>query len=188
MTSSIKNLGPFANPKDLWRKSGLPWKDLGGESALQALCPLGSLIASEREKMDILVGGTAAHIIGIAALNLNVRNIHVISEAIDKNKENGLTLFPNMKNLKASYTYNRVLIGFAKKTWDAKTCTPWIQRLKPGGQITLFGLAETMLQKAFEDVAKEGFSLRASGRRNQFSFISGTINGNHRPVTFPKNT
>ena len=107
---------------------------------------------------------------------------------VSKADANALGVFPsphlsilnNLEEVAVGRHYHRVLLGFAGTSWDVHACTPWIQRLKPEGQLIVFGITESQVSLIFEEMAAKGFALRASGRRHGFSFLAGTMEHGHR--------
>jgi len=185
VNQTTKSLGPFPDIKETWGEHGLRWKDLGGEAAMHALCPINAMDITRRQKMKLLVGGPGGPLAALAAATLQIGAIHaIVSEA----EADALGTFPSphlstlndLVEVAAGRHYHRVLLGFAGTSWDVHACTPWIQRLKPEGQFIVFGIAESQVSQVFEEMATKGFALRASGRRHDFAFLAGTMEHGHR--------
>jgi len=185
VSANTKSLGPFPDIKETWGEHGLRWKDLGGEAAMHALCPVEAMDITRRQKMKLLVGGPGAPLAALAAATLQIGAVHAVvseteADALGTFSSPHFSILSNLEEVAAGRHYHRVLLGFASTAWDVHTCTPWIQRLKPEGQFIVFGIAETQVSLVFEEMAAKGFALRASGRRHDFAFLAGTMEHGHR--------
>ena len=179
------SLGPFPDIEETWGEHGLRWSKLGGESALHALCPISAMDTNRRQKMKLLVGGSGAPLAALAAATLQLGEIHAVfdkdeADALAEFQKPAFSVMANLEEVAVGRHYHRVLLGFASTPWDVHACTPWIQRLKPEGQFIVYGISESQVDLVFEEMAAKGFSLRASGRRHDFTFLAGTMEHGHR--------
>ncbi len=170
-----------------WGSTFATWMEQGGETALHALAPVAAMDPNVRHTMKLLAVGPGAPLAAVAAVQMNLLQVHLVCSAKDRealqplrNNKTEFDFFTEESDVPTGRHYHRILYGSGKQSVVTQDCAAWVKRLKPEGQFLLFALPEDELQAAFKNLASKGFALRGSGRRQSLGFLAGTLEHGHR--------
>ena len=161
------------------------WSRSGGLLALQAIAPAAALPNGTRARLSFLGVGPGAALAGYAALRLGARRTELVLHPDDQAAFDALAGNDRASKRVAAYRriedapdgafHDMVALGCDGAVPPMDQCAPLVRRLRPEGQLLLFGLPADGLEEVFDEVARRGLSLRAMGIRDGLAFLSGSL-------------
>lgn len=162
------------------------WQRAGGLLGLQALAPAAGLPEEQRARMSVLAAGPGAALIGYAALALGARHVEVVLhpedrqafEALtDRESRQRATVHQRVEDAPGGALHALAAFGCDGAVPDIVQCEPLVRRLRPEGQLLLYGLPSDMLEPVFDELARRGLSLHAMGIADGQAFLAGSLEG-----------
>jgi hypothetical protein len=172
-------LGPAGERFDEWQRAG-------GLLGLQALAPAAGLPADQRARMSVLAAGAGAALIGYAALALGARDVEVVlhpedheafEALLDREAKQRATVHRRAEDAAGGALHALAAFGCDGAVPDIALCEPLVRRLRPEGQLLLYGMPTDMLEPVFDELARRGLSLHAMGIDDGQAFLAGSLEG-----------
>ncbi|MBC8330031.1 MAG: hypothetical protein H8E31_14930 [Planctomycetes bacterium] len=166
------------------------WLEEGGELAVQALNPVAGLPLEERRAYSLVAAGPGAAIGALAGCAIGFARISAALHpddlepfrraAKDMDRSSVKAVASRLEDLPVDRACHIALMGCGGRRPQAADCLPLVRRLRPEGQLVLFGIPQEELQDTFEDFSQRGFSLRGSGIRDGLGFLAGSLDHGRR--------
>ena len=161
------------------------WQRTGGLLALQAIAPAAGLPATMRARMSVLAVGPAAALVGYVALRLGAKRVELVLHPEDREAFEALAgedlaragIHRRLEEVPNGAFHDLASFGCDGTVPALDQCEPLVRRLRPEGQLLLYGLPSDMLEPVFDDLARRGLSLRAMGIADGQAFLSGSLEG-----------
>jgi len=166
------------------------WLEDGGELAVQAINPVAGLPLEERRAFSLVAAGPGAALAALTACAVGFARITVALHPDDfepfqaaadaMGGSSARTVTQRPEELPTDHPGHLSLLGCGRRRPATADCLPLVRRLRPEGQLVLFGVPEGDLQEVFQDLSQRGFSLRGTGIRDGVGFLAGSLDHGHR--------
>lgn len=167
------------------------WLAAGALLGVQALAPLSDLPERVRRRLGFLGAGPGCALAALAALRLGFAEVRLIAHPEDEAAFAALaagvgaagawTLHRRVDEAPDGAFHHWALIGCdgtLPSAWDA--FAPFARRLRPEGQLVLFGLPAAGLEDAHREAARRGYALRSFALRGALAAVGGSLDHHHR--------
>ncbi len=161
------------------------WLRAGGMLALQAIAPAAALPQPVRSRMSFLGVGPGAALAAYAALRLGAQRAEVVLHPDEQDAFDRLARTAAEPERAASYRriedvpngafHDMTAYGCDGAVPSLDLCAPLVRRLRPEGQLLLYGFPADALDRMFDEVASRGLSLRAMGIAGGLGFLAGSL-------------
>lgn len=166
------------------------WLAAGALLAAQALAPIAAMPKTTRDRLGFLGEGPGVGLAAWIALHLGCprveavlhpKEIALLQEAVDKTPHaERFRYLRRIDEAEDGAFFQLVAYGCDGSLPDSLAITaPLVKRMRPEGQLLLFGLPEAELEEAFDRAAKRGLSLRAMGVHEKMAFFAGSLEQRH---------
>lgn len=166
------------------------WLAAGGLLAAQAMAPIAAMPKDSRGRLRFLGEGPGVGLAAWIALHLGCPRVEVVlhpqeeahlQTAIDKTKfGDRFRCLKRIDDVDDGAFFMLVAYGCDGLLPDSLAVTaPLVKRMRPEGQLLLFGLPSNELEEAFDRAAKRGLSLRAMGVQEELAFFAGSLEHRH---------
>jgi hypothetical protein len=162
------------------------WTQSGALLAAQAMAPAAALPMTTRHRMSFLGMGPGSALAAYIATCLEAAYVEVVLHPTE------IEVFDHLVARRQSPTEVRKLkriedaVDGAFHHMVAMGCdgivpesmanaAPLVRRMRPEGQLCLYGLPAAKLNDVFDRLAKKGLALRAMGVRGELAFLSGSL-------------
>ena len=162
----------------------LSWREAGGTLGVHALIPVAGLEAAKRRRHALIAAGGGAAVPALAGAALGLEQVTVVLQAPDRAAFESavaaiahphLSVLDHLTDAPADPRYHLAMWGCRGAVPDLADCRGLVQRLKPEGQLVLFGLPKESLDDMFEELARRSWSLRAAGIQDGLAFLAGAV-------------
>ncbi len=166
------------------------WLAEGAELAVQALNPIAGLPLEQRRAFGLVAAGPGAGLAALCACAIGFARIaaalhpddhdpfRLVVEAMGGSSEK--TLVNRIEELPTEHAGHLCLLGCGGQAPDPGQMAALVRRLRPEGQLVLFGLPRQDMRDTFEELSRRGLSLRGTGIRGDFGFLAGSPDHGHR--------
>ena len=162
------------------------WAASGALLAVQAMAPAAALPRKVRHRMSFLGMGPGITLAAFVAICLEAKQVEVVLhptevELFDRlvARRESPTEVNKLKRIEDAADgafHDMVAWGCDGREPDSLSeAIPLVRRMRPEGQLCLFGLPEAGLNETFDGLARKGLALRAMGVRDGLAFLSGSL-------------
>jgi hypothetical protein len=162
------------------------WIEAGGLLAAQAMAPGAALPSHVRKRLSFLGVGPGIALAAYIAVCMEVGRVEVVLHPNDVEAFNRLLArhtsptevvkLARVEDAEDGAFHDLVAMGCDGQVPDKLSVAgPLVKRMRPEGQLLLFGLPAREVQSVFDRAAKKGMSLRAMGLREDLAFLCGSL-------------
>ena len=162
------------------------WINAGALLAAQAMAPAAAWSLRARHRLSFLGMGPGIALAAYIAVCLEAEYVDVVLHPVDEEAFDRLVARrqspTNVRKLKPiedavdGAFHNMVAMGCDGQVPESMSeAAPLVRRMRPEGQLCLFGLPARKIEDVFDRVAKKGLALRAMGVRGDMAFLSGSL-------------
>ena len=162
------------------------WIEAGALLAAQAMAPAAALPKHTRQRMSFLGMGPGIALAAYIAICLEAAFVEVVLHPTEVDVFNRLvarrqspteiTKLKRIDDAADGAFHHMVALGCDGKAPESMSeAAPMVRRMRPEGQLCLFGLPAATLNDVFDRTAKKGLALRAMGVRGDLAFLSGSL-------------
>lgn len=162
------------------------WIAAGGLLAAQAMAPAAALPSHVRKRLSFLGTGPGSAMAAYIAICMEIGNVEVVLHPNDmegfknlvarRNSPTVLRKLGRMDDATDGAFHDMVAFGCDGKVPDSlREAGPLVRRMRPEGQLLLFGFPAAEIKNVFDRAAKKGLSLRAMGNRDDLAFLCGSL-------------
>lgn len=162
------------------------WIEAGGLLAAQAMAPAAALSKHARKKLSFLGLGPGSALAAYIAVCLEVAHVEVVLHPNDlegfknlvarRNSPTEVRRLDRVDDATDGAFHDMVAFGCDGKVPDnLSDAGPLVRRMRPEGQLLLFGFPASEIKNVFDRAAKKGMSLRAMGNRDDLAFLCGSL-------------
>lgn len=162
------------------------WQASGALLGVQALTPLTTTPERLRRAMGFLGAGASAAVPALAALRLGFGRIELVVHPEDEEPMRALAatagaagellLHRRVDDARDGAFHNWVLVGTdGQAPGSLEPFAPFVRRLRPEGQMVLFGLPITALEETFLRAAAHGMALRSLAVQGHLAALGGSL-------------
>ncbi|MCP4093082.1 MAG: hypothetical protein GY747_06495 [Planctomycetes bacterium] len=173
---------PLADAEELIPR----WVQSGALLAAQAMAPAAALPKSTRQRMSFLGMGPGIALAAYIAVCLEAAFVEVVLhptevEVFDRlvARRQSPTEVRKLKRVDDAVDgafHHMVAMGCDGQVPESLTsAAPLVKRMRPEGQLCLYGLPASKINDVFDRTAKKGLALRAMGVRGDLAFLSGSL-------------
>ncbi|RMH02746.1 MAG: hypothetical protein D6702_07945 [Planctomycetota bacterium] len=166
------------------------WIADGGLLAAQALHPVAGLPPEQRRGLRLTAAGPAAALAGLVAAAIGFARIAAALHPDDREAFSAamerigggaeVAVVDRMADLPTDHANDYAFLGCGGTPPRPDLLGPLVHRLRPEGQLVLFGLPRAAMRASFDDFSARGLSLRAAGIDGDFAFLAGSLDHGHR--------
>ncbi|MFK5956174.1 MAG: hypothetical protein QM477_06995 [Planctomycetota bacterium] len=162
------------------------WIEAGGLLAAQAMAPAAALPAHVRKRLSFLGMGPGSPMAAYAAICMEIGHVEVVLHPNDmegfknlvarRNSPTELRKLGRIDDASDGAFHDMVAFGCDGKVPERLSdAGPLVRRMRPEGQLLLFGFPAAEIKNVFDRAAKKGLSLRAMGNRDDLAFLCGSL-------------
>jgi|FLOH01.1.fsa_nt_gi hypothetical protein len=162
------------------------WIRCGALLAAQAMAPAAALPAETRQRISFLGMGPGIGLAAYIAICLEAAYVEVVLhpteiETFDRlvARRQSLTKVRKLKRMEDAADgafHHLVALGCDGEVPESMSvAAPLVKRMRPEGQLCLFGLPAAKINDVFERAAQKGLALRAMGVRGELAFLCGSL-------------
>lgn len=162
------------------------WVNSGALLAAQAMAPAAALPLATRQRMSFLGMGPGIALPAYIAVCLEAEYVEVALHPTDVEvfdrlvaKRQSPTKVKKLKRIEDAADgafHHMVAFGCDGQVPKAMSeAAPLVKRMRPEGQLCLYGLPAAKIDDVFDRAAKKGLALRAMGVRGELAFLSGSL-------------
>ncbi len=162
------------------------WQAAGGLLGVQALTPLADVPERGRAGMAFLGAGPGCALPALAALRLGFRAVELVAHPEDEEPFRALAaaagatgawrLHRRVDEVPAGALHHWVMAGCDGQAPGAmEPFGPFVRRLRPEGQMVLFGLPANAIEETFLRAAGHGMALRSLAVQGSLAAIGGSL-------------
>jgi len=166
------------------------WQQAGAMLAAQAMAPVAAMPLAVRKRLHFLGEGPGCGLAAWIALHLGCSQVEVVLHPSEREgfeaavaKVDLLEPFRNLlaiSDAEDGAFFHMVAYGCDGVLPESLAVTaPLVRRMRPEGQLLLFGLPANELEEAFDRAARRGLSLRAMGVQDELAFFAGSLEHRH---------
>ncbi len=162
------------------------WLAAGGLLGLQAIAPLADLPERRRRTLAFLGAGPGCALAALGALRLGFRLVDLVAHPEDEEPFRAAAgaagapgewrLHRRVDDVADGAFHHWVLCG-CEGTAPAslEAFGPFVRRLRPEGQMVLFGLPAAAVEEVFDRAAERGLALRSLAIQGALAAIGGSL-------------
>ena len=162
------------------------WIQAGALLAAQAMAPAAALPVHVRQRLSLLVMGPGSALAAFIAVCLEVRQVEVVLHPNDVEPFHHLLArrgsptevheFARIDDASDGAFHDMVALGCdGQVPASLGEAGPLVRRMRPEGQLLLFGIPAREIKSVFDRAARKGMALRAMGIRGELAFLCGSL-------------
>ncbi|MHC4823607.1 MAG: hypothetical protein ACYTEP_06275 [Planctomycetota bacterium] len=162
------------------------WIQAGALLAAQAMAPAAALPMHVRKRLSFLGMGPGSAMAAYIAICMEAGHVEVVLHPNDVEAFNELVArrssptevrkLGRVEDASDGAFHDMVAYGCDRQVPESLgVAGPLVKRMKPEGQLLLFGFPQSRMEEMFERSAKKGMSLRAMGVREDLAFLCGSL-------------
>lgn len=162
------------------------WIHSGALLAAQAIAPAAALPIHIRKRLSFLGMGPGSAMAAYIAVCIEVGHVEVVLHPNDVEAFNNLIArrgsptkvrkLGRIDDASDGAFHDMVAYGCDRQVPESLgVAGPLVKRMRPEGQLLLYGFPMSRMDEVFERAAKKGLSLRAMGVREELAFLCGSL-------------
>ncbi len=166
------------------------WLAAGALCAAQAMAPVAAMAPEVRARIAFLGEGPGVGLAAWIALHLGCGRVEAVLHPSERavvdaavaaaGKDEAWFGLSRIDEAEDGAFFHMVAYGCdGRLPEDLTAAAPLVKRMRPEGQLLLFGLPAARLEDAFDGAAKRGLSLRAMGVQEELAFFAGSLEHRH---------